>query len=71
MPINNWNWYRAVGTGGDHKGWLSDNPQVFVLAILLCYKYNEYLFRLKMEETEETLVSKMETVDSLRMSASI
>ena len=28
MPINNWNWYRAVGTGGDHKGWLGDNPQV-------------------------------------------
>ena len=28
MPINNWNWYRAVGTGGDHKGWIGDNPQV-------------------------------------------
>ena len=28
MPINNWNWYRAVGTGGDHKAWIGDNPQV-------------------------------------------
>ena len=26
--MNNWNWYRAVGTGGDHKAWQGDNPQV-------------------------------------------
>ena len=28
MPINNWNFYRAVSVGTDHKSWLSDNPQV-------------------------------------------
>ena len=28
MPVNQWNWYRAVGTGNDHKTWLADNPQV-------------------------------------------
>ena len=30
MPVNQWNWYRAVGTGNDHKNWLGDNPQVKV-----------------------------------------
>ena len=30
MPLNNWNWYRAVGTGGDHKAWSGDNPQVTI-----------------------------------------
>ena len=33
MPLNNWNWYRAVGTGTDHKAWCGDNPQV---SFLLC-----------------------------------
>ena len=28
MPFNSWNWYRAVGTGNDHKCWIGDNPQV-------------------------------------------
>jgi len=28
MPINNWNWYRTLNTGNDHKGWLEDNPQI-------------------------------------------
>ena len=71
MPINNWNWYRAVGTGGDHKGWLSDNPQVLVFNIFICLLCKESLFRLKMVETEGTSVLKMEIVDNLRMSASI
>jgi len=28
MPLNNWNFYRAVSVGSDHKSWLSENPQV-------------------------------------------
>ena len=28
MPVNMWNFFRAVGTGSDHKSWLSENPQV-------------------------------------------
>eukprot|EP00092_Neocalanus_flemingeri_P000164 GFUD01000175.1.p1 GENE.GFUD01000175.1~~GFUD01000175.1.p1 ORF type:complete len:249 (+),score=60.36 GFUD01000175.1:56-802(+) len=28
MPVNMWNFFRAVGTGSDQKTWLSDNPQV-------------------------------------------
>ena len=28
MPVNTWNFYRAVSVGSDHKSWLSQNPQV-------------------------------------------
>ena len=45
MPLNNWNWYRAVGTGGDHKGWCADNPQVIILNSLLLF-FDKY-FALK------------------------
>ena len=28
MPINTWNFFRAVSVGSDHASWLSQNPQV-------------------------------------------
>ena len=28
MPVNTWNFYRAVSVGSDHASWLSQNPQV-------------------------------------------
>ena len=28
MPVNTWNFYRAVSVGSDHKSWLEQNPQV-------------------------------------------
>ena len=28
MPVNTWNFFRAVTVGSDHASWLSQNPQV-------------------------------------------
>ena len=28
MPVNTWNFFRAVSVGSDHASWLSQNPQV-------------------------------------------
>ena len=46
MPVNTWNFYRAVSVGSDHKSWLSQNPQVvsmlrlrfiYLLCLYICY----------------------------------
>ena len=41
MPLNQWNWYRAVGTGNDHKTWLADNPQVSSLSNSTLTRYSQ------------------------------
>ena len=66
MPINNWNWYRAVGTGNDHKTWLGENPQVERRFFLLFLKL---FFRLMMDEMEVILALRMVTEVNMRMSA--
>ena len=54
MPVNTWNFYRAVSVGSDHKSWLSQNPQVCAnVKVYLTIKAKNFLCRLKMGELEE------------------
>ena len=54
MPVNTWNFYRAVSVGSDHKSWLSQNPQVCAnVKVYLTIRANNFLCRLKMGELEE------------------
>ena len=66
MPINQWNWYRAVGTGNDHKTWLSDNREVDISSIAhLLF----LLSRLMMDEMGVTLVLRTVIEVNMRTSA--
>ena len=54
MPVNTWNFYRAVSVGSDHKSWLSQNPQVCAnVKVYLTIRAKNFLCRLKMGELEE------------------
>ena len=35
MPINNWNFFRSVSACNDQKSWLSENPQVTLVVIMV------------------------------------
>ena len=52
MPVNMWNFFRAVGTSSDQKTWLSDNPQVRIRIQISEINVNIINYRLRMDVLE-------------------